>query len=99
MRGEFEGAARDLRRAQDGQIDSQEKFWEAAECASAYLAAMGHFNNAPKTRSMYSGERHVPNDLLRAHSLPKRTLPESERWRFSDTYSSVIEGRADERRR
>jgi hypothetical protein len=31
---------------------------------------------------MYGGERHVPNDLLRAHTLPKRVLPESERWRF-----------------
>lgn len=81
-RGEFEAAARELRRAQAGMPDAQAKFWEAGEAASAYLAAIGQFNNSPKARTMFGGARLVPNDLLRAHALPKRVLPESERWRF-----------------
>lgn len=81
-RGEFEGAARDLRRAQAGQTDAIERFWEAGEAASRYLEAVAQFNAQPKARTMFDGRHLVPNDLLRAHSLPKRTLPEGERWRF-----------------
>lgn len=81
-RGEFEAAARELRRAQAGMPDAIAKFWEAGECAAALLTAVGEANNKPKARTMFGGARLVPNDLLRAHSLAKRVLPESERWRF-----------------
>lgn len=81
-RGEFEEAAKQLRRAQAGMPDAQAKFWEAGECAAAFLAAIGEANNRPKARTMFGGARHVPADLLRTHSVAKRTLPEGERWRF-----------------
>lgn len=81
-RGEFEGAARELRRAQAGMADAQAKFWEASECAARLIECAGEFNNSPKARAMYGGKRLVPNDLLRASTLPKRSLPDSERWRF-----------------
>ncbi len=81
-RGEFEAAARELRRAQAGQADALAKFWEAGEAANRYLEAVAQFNGQAKARTMFGGRRLVPNDLLRAHSLPKRALPEAERWRF-----------------
>lgn len=81
-RGEFEAAARQLRRAQNGIEAAQAKFWEAAEAAAGYMEAISRFNAQPKRRSMFGGQLHTPSDLLRTHAQPKRPLPDSERWRF-----------------
>lgn len=81
-RGEFEAAARELRRAQAGQADALGKFWEAGEAATRYLEAIAEFNGQAKRREMFGGRRLVPNDLLARHCLGKRVLPDSERWRF-----------------
>lgn len=84
VRGEYDFAARELRRAQHGQADALERFWTIDEAANGLAAAMEQDNATLKNRRAHlvgSGGLLVrANDLYKPEIV--RPLPASERWRF-----------------
>lgn len=80
MRGEFEAAARHLRRAHDGQEDALEKFWSIAESAEQITRGLHVFNHRPKQRECMGNQMLIPAELWATHL--KRPCPADQMWRF-----------------
>lgn len=81
-RGEFERAARQLRRAQDGQPDALAEFWPMEDAAQALCLACEEFNAQPKQRRAFGAERVVPAELWASRPVA-RPLDPADRWRFA----------------
>ncbi len=81
-RGEFEEAAKQLRRAQEGQLDALQKFWSIEQACDAVAEAAERFNLRPKLRRACGAETVVPEELARELAQPKRECPASEQWRL-----------------
>lgn len=79
-RGEYDFAARELRRAQDGQADALARFWTIEEAADALAAAMAEDNAALKERRAHGPLMVRADDLYKPEII--RPIPQHERWRL-----------------
>lgn len=84
VRGEYDFAARELRRAQHGQSDALARFWTIDDAANALAAAMEQDNASLKER-----RAHLSNSaglMVRADDLYKsaliRPVRPQDKWRF-----------------
>lgn len=80
VRGEYDHAARQLRRAQHGQADALEQFWSIEECAAMVEAAMQADNALGKVRRAHGNLTVRADDLYPPQSIVP--MPVSEIWRF-----------------
>jgi len=79
-RGEREAATKLLTSAQNGNSDSQRKFWTIKEAAEGTAKAMERQNQRPAMRRACGRQAQVPAELYR--NAGKRECPKDQRWRF-----------------
>lgn len=79
-RGEFEQGTKLFLRAQKGDPVAAAHFWDIAQAADGYRAAMEIFNTRPKKRRAHGRDLVVPADQFRG--AMRRDCPEGELWRF-----------------
>lgn len=80
VRGEYDFAAREHRRAQAGQPDALARLWTIEQAAEALAAAMEEDNGTMKKRHAHGPWLVRANDLYKPQLI--RPVPESEKWRL-----------------
>ena len=85
-RGQFEAAARIMRRVHAGQADAMAELQAMAAGCDVSSAVLARFNQEAKARRMFGGSRHVPDELfatgLPGHEPQHRPLTTENAWRL-----------------